>query len=40
VATRHLLADSGSILIHLWVDDRRVVHKISVPSKGIEVVRN
>ena len=40
VATRHLLADSGSILIHLWVDDRRVVQKISVPTRGIEVVRN
>jgi hypothetical protein len=34
----HLLLDSGSIQIHLWVDGERIPRKISVPGKGIEVL--
>jgi hypothetical protein len=37
--TRHLQVDSGSLLIHLWVDDTFRLLKISVPKKDIEVVR-
>jgi hypothetical protein len=39
VETRHLQVDSGSLLIHLWVDKQLVLHKISVPSSGTDVVR-
>ena len=34
----HLLLDSGSLQIHLWVDNERIPRKISVPGKGIEVL--
>ncbi len=36
----HLRADSGALLIDLWVDDQRILYKIAVPSKQIEVIRN
>jgi len=39
VETSHLQVDSGSLQIHLWVDNQRVLDKISVPDRGIEVVR-
>ncbi|MBP1599730.1 MAG: hypothetical protein H6Q05_5107 [Acidobacteria bacterium] len=38
VDTTHLLVDSGTMRIQLWVDDNRVPRKIAVPEKGIEVV--
>ena len=34
----HLLLDSGSLQIHLWIDGDRIPRKISVPGKGIEVL--
>jgi hypothetical protein len=36
----HLKIDSGALLIDLWVDDRNTLHKIELPSKGIEVIRS
>ncbi len=33
-----LLVDSGLLQIYLWVDRQRIPRKISVPSKGIEVL--
>jgi hypothetical protein len=39
VETRHLQVDSGSVLIDLWIDRQGVLHKISVPSSGTDVVR-
>ena len=38
VRLTRLLIDSGSMKIHLWVDNRRVPLKISLPDKGIEIV--
>jgi hypothetical protein len=35
----HLRADSGRLAIDLWVDDNRILYKIALPSKNIEVVR-
>jgi hypothetical protein len=40
IDTVHLKADSGAVVMNLWVDNRRVLHKISVPERGIDVVRN
>ncbi len=40
IRAHHLKADSGLLLIDLWVDDNRILHKIAIPSKGIEVIRN
>lgn len=39
VETRHLQVDSGALRIHLWVDNQRFLDKISVPDRGIDVVR-
>jgi hypothetical protein len=36
----HLKADSGQVQIDLWVDDQHLLHKIALPAKGIEVIRN
>jgi hypothetical protein len=36
----HLKADSGFLVIHFWIDDQRVLYKIALPDKGIEVIRN
>lgn len=36
----HLRADSGMLRIDLWVDEHRILHKIALPSKGIEVIRS
>jgi len=36
----HLTADSGMLLIDLWIDDQKILYKIAVPSKKIEAVRN
>jgi hypothetical protein len=36
----HLKVDSGLVQIDLWIDDQKIVHKIAVPSKGIEVLRS
>jgi hypothetical protein len=36
----HLKVDSGQLLIDLWVDGQRILYKIALPSKGIEVIRN
>jgi hypothetical protein len=36
----HLRADTGLVQIDLWVDDNRVLCKIALPAKRIEVVRN
>jgi hypothetical protein len=38
--THQLQVDSGAMKMTMWVDGRRIVHRISVPSKGIEVVRD
>jgi hypothetical protein len=35
----HLLLDSGSLVIHLWVDQQRILHKITIPSLSLEVSR-
>ena len=39
IKVHHMQADSGLLQIDLWVDDNRILHKIAVPSKGIEVIR-
>jgi hypothetical protein len=36
----HLTADSGMLLIDLWIDDHKILYKIAVPSKKIEAIRN
>jgi hypothetical protein len=36
----HLKANSGPLLIDLWVDDKHVLHKIALPAKQLEVIRN
>jgi hypothetical protein len=36
----HLNADSGLLLIDLWIDDQQIVYKIALPAKKIEVIRN
>ncbi len=36
----HLKADSGILQIDLWMDDRRVLHKLALPDKKIEIIRN
>jgi hypothetical protein len=38
ISTTHLLVDSGSLQIHLWVDGEHTPRKIAVPDKGIEVL--
>jgi hypothetical protein len=35
----HLKVDSGRLLIDLWIDSQRILYKIALPAKGIEVVR-
>lgn len=35
----HLLLDSGSLVIHLWVDKHRILRKIAIPSLSLEVSR-
>jgi hypothetical protein len=35
----HLRGDSGQLLIDLWIDSRRILHKIAIPAKQIEVIR-
>ena len=37
---RHLKINSGSVQVDLWVDAQHVLHKISLPLKRIEVVRD
>jgi hypothetical protein len=36
----HLKADSGVLLIDLWVDDRGILYKIALPDKQVEVIRH
>ena len=36
----HLKVDSGLLQIDLWIDDLRVLYKIALPVKQIEVVRD
>jgi hypothetical protein len=36
----HLNADSGMLLIDLWIDDQRILYKVALPAKKIEVIRN
>jgi hypothetical protein len=36
----HLNADSGMLRIDLWIDDQRILYKIALPAKKIEVIRN
>jgi hypothetical protein len=38
--TVHLLVDTGSVQIQLWVDSARTPRKIAVPDKGIEVLHS
>jgi hypothetical protein len=35
----HLKVDSGKLKIDLWVDDNRLLYKIALPGKNIEVLR-
>jgi hypothetical protein len=37
--TRHVEANSGSVLIDLWVDDHRILRRLAVRDKGINVLR-
>jgi hypothetical protein len=39
LATHHLRADTGSLQLELWVDDKHVLHRIVVKDRNIEVVR-
>ena len=32
----HLNADSGMLLIDLWIDDQKILYKIALPAKKIE----
>lgn len=36
----HLKVDSGALLMDLWTDDHKILYKIALPAKGIEVIRN
>jgi hypothetical protein len=40
IETHRLQVDSGSLVINLWVDDQKILHRITVPSRQIEVVLN
>jgi hypothetical protein len=35
----HLKADTGSVQIDLWIDDHKVLYKIALPAKRLEVIR-
>jgi len=35
----HLIVDTGSLLIDLWMDSQKTLYKIALPAKGIEVIR-
>jgi hypothetical protein len=35
----HLRGDSGQLLIDLWIDSQRILHKIAIPAKQVEVIR-
>jgi hypothetical protein len=39
IETRLLQVESGVVTIHVWIDERRTVHRIAVPSSKIEVMR-
>jgi hypothetical protein len=39
VSAAHLLMDSGTVQIHLWVDSNHIPRKITVPDRGIEVLQ-
>jgi hypothetical protein len=34
-----LVADTGAAQIHLWIDEKKILHKIAFPAKRIEAVR-
>jgi hypothetical protein len=36
----HLKADSGSVQVDLWIDNQRVLYKIALPAKKLEVIRS
>jgi hypothetical protein len=36
----HLNADSGVLLIDLWIDDQKMLYKIEIPANKIDVIRN
>jgi hypothetical protein len=36
----HWRADSGQLLIDLWIDDQQILQKIAIPAKKVEVIRN
>lgn len=40
IKLRHLRVDSGALQIELWVNDAGRLERISVPARGIEVVRS
>ena len=40
IDAHHLRADSGAMVVDIWTDNQRIVHRISVQSKEIEVVRD
>ena len=35
----HLKADSGELKIDMWVDGQKILHKIAIPAKKIEIIR-
>ena len=34
-----LIADTGAVQIHLWIDEKKILYKIAFPAKRIEAVR-
>jgi hypothetical protein len=35
----HLLANSGQLIIDLWIDNQNILHKIAIPVKKVEIIR-
>jgi len=40
IDAHHLRADSGAMAVDLWADNQKILYRISVQSKAIEVVRD
>ncbi len=40
IRAHRLCVDSGSVKIYLWVDENRILRKLTVPGREIEVLRN
>jgi hypothetical protein len=35
----HLQANSGQLIIDLWIDNQRILHKMTIPAKKVEIIR-